>query len=359
MNKFWESPWVYRIISLFIAIGLFAYINAEKIDNTLHHGGNADRTVLATKKATISVPLELDADTDKYFITGYPEMVKVTVEGNAALVTAVQNTQNFRVTASLRKLTVGTHNVRLTAQGLNNNLTYKINPATIKVKIQNRISKTMAVSVDYNKSAIADGYAAGSPVLSTANVQVTGARSEIERIYEVSASLALARNTKKSVTQTVTLQALDSNGHTLNVVITPQTVRVKLPISMPTKKVPLTFVPSGEQKDGIAYEFKSKTTSVVVTAKKSVLDKLDNLEVPVDVTGITKSTNRGFDLKASDYKVEKIAPKSVMVTITTKATKSVLNDSSTPTASDNSVQTSGSTASSKSASTNSSASSKK
>lgn len=326
MSKFWDSPWVYRVLSLLIAIGLFAYVNAEKIDNSVHSGKNADSTVLATKTATITVPLELNADTDKYFITGYPETVKVKVEGNAALVTAVQNTQNFRVTANLRKLGVGKHTVRLQTQGLNNNLTYKIDPATIKVNIQNRISKTMAVQVDYNKDAIADGYNAGSPVLSTANVQVTGARDEIERIYEVSASLALARNSKKDVTQTVTLQALDSNGRTLNVVITPQTVRVKLPISIPSKKVPVTYTQAGDGVDGKSYEFKANTNSVMVYGKKSVLEDLDSLTVPIDVSGIAQTTKKTINLAAVDADIASVSPKSAEVTIKVTNAKTAPQD---------------------------------
>lgn len=324
MNKFWDSPWVYRVLSLFIAVALFAYVNAEKIDNSIHTNKTTDSAVLATKTVSISAPLEINADLDKYYVTGFPEKVKVKVEGNAALVTTLQNTQNFRVVANLRKLSVGSHTVRLQVQGLSNNLTYKVDPATIKVNIQNRISKTMAVQVDYNKSAIADGYTAGSPVLSTANVQVTGARSEIERIYEVSASLALARNTHKNITQTVTLQALDSNGHTLDVMITPQTVRVKLPISMPSKKVPLTFKQTGKAATGRSYAFESNTESVMIYGKKSVLQDLDSLEVPIDVGGIDTTTKKTIDLTAIDSDLASVKPGSAKVTIKVTNSKSLV-----------------------------------
>ncbi len=329
MSKFWDSPWVYRILSLLIAVGLFAYVNAENINNTISSSSkNNDSAILAMKTATITVPLELNADTDKYFITGYPENVKVRVEGNAALVTAVTNTQNFRVTANLRKLGVGDHTVKLTQEGLNKNLTYKITPSTIKVNIQNRISKTMAIQVDYNKDAIATGYTAGSPVLSTANAQVTGARSEVERIYEVSASLALSRNTNSNITQTVTLQALDSNGHTLDVVITPQTVRVKLPISLPSKTVPITYKQTGKAASGRTYTFKSSVNEVKVYGKQSVLDDVDSFEVPIDVTDIDKTVKKTVDLSKVNTKLTKVSPTSANVTVKVTNTKSVADETS-------------------------------
>ncbi|WP_155286122.1 CdaR family protein [Lacticaseibacillus zhaodongensis] len=328
MSKIWDSPWMYRILSLILALGIFAYVNAEKLNNSVRTDRNDNTAILATKKQTVKVPLELNADTDKYFITGYPEKVAVKVEGNAALVTAVANTQNFRVYADLRNLGVGQHTVALKQQGLSNQLTYSIEPKTIKVNIQNRISKTMAIQVHYNKEAIADGYQVGTPRLSSNSVQVTGARNEIDRIYEISASVTLNRNTNNDVTQTVMLQALDSNGQTVNVVVTPETVRVKLPISLPSKKVKLDFKQSGTPVTGFSYSFKSDTDYVTIRGSQRELDRIDRLTVPVDVSGLSKDTKKTVDLRDANKALRSISPQSVAVNIQVQSAKAAIENSS-------------------------------
>ncbi|WDF81884.1 CdaR family protein [Lacticaseibacillus pabuli] len=329
MSKIWDSPWVYRILALILTLGLFVYVNQEKLNKTFPANRNDDTSVLASKKETVRVPLQLNADTDKYFITGYPEKVKVTIEGSAALVTAVTNTQNFRVVADLRKLSVGTHTVKLTQQGLSKQLTYKIQPATIKVSISDRINKTMPVQVHYNKDAIADGYQAGTPQLSADTVQVTGSRNEIDRIFELSASVTLNRNTKQTVNQTVVVQALDSNGNTLNVVVAPETVRVKLPVTLPSKRVDIKLKQAGTGVSDMTYSLKTSTKSVRIYGAAAALKKVDSIEVPVDVSGVKKAKSVNINLVHADSDLTDADPSTIKVDIGVEP-KANANLSSTP-----------------------------
>ena len=34
MNRLWDNRWVNRLLALLLAIGLFAYVNVESINNT-------------------------------------------------------------------------------------------------------------------------------------------------------------------------------------------------------------------------------------------------------------------------------------------------------------------------------------
>ncbi|KRM88349.1 CdaR family protein [Lacticaseibacillus thailandensis] len=291
MNKFWESKWVYRLLSLVLALGIFFYVNTKQVNNT-RQSGTANSSLLATRSATVKVPLQLNADTTKYFITGYPQNVKVRVSGSSALVTAVKNTQNFRVVANLSQLGVGKHRVKLTEEGLNRTLNYKISPATITVNIQKRVNRTMPIEVKYNVDALADGYEVGTPKLSTNSVRVSGSREEIKRINKVVATVALSHNTRKDVTQTVSVQAVDSNGDTLNVIVLPETVKVMLPVSLPSKKVGVEFKQTGSVAKNRAVTLKSSTDSVRIYGSRSVLAKLDTLTLPVEVSNVTSSTTK-------------------------------------------------------------------
>ncbi|KRM72411.1 YbbR-like domain-containing protein [Lacticaseibacillus brantae] len=317
MSKFWNSSWFYRLLAFILTIALFAYVNVEKIDNT-RQTGTKNLTILATKKQTVSVPLQINANTDKYFITGYPQKVKVTLEGNASLVTVSANTQSFRVIADLTNLGIGKHTVQLREEGLNKDLAYSIEPKSIEVNIQTRDTKTMPVQVKYNKDALAEDYVAGRAKVSSDTVEVTGARSEIDRIYQVVANVALNRNTKNDVEQEALLQALDSNGNTVNVVIAPQTVHVTLPVSLPSKKVDLKLKQSGTGESNRVYVLDSDTKTVTIHGPQAALDKISSVEAAVDLTGVQRSTTKTVDLKSPADGVT-VTPESVSVNISATA----------------------------------------
>ena len=314
MNRLWDKPWVNRLLALLLAIGLFAYVNVESINNT-RQNANDDTTLVANKTQTVKVPLQVNANTDKYFITWYPSKVSVALTGTASLVTMTANTQNFRVVADLTNLGVGKHRVHLKAEGLNKDLSYSISPKSVTVDIQVRDNKTMPIQVRYNKASIASGYAAGDPKLSARTVEVTGARSVIDSIAQVVANVSLAHNTRKTVDQEVLLQALDDNGNTMNVVLSPQTVHVTLPISQPSKKVNIELKQTGNAASGHTYALSSDTKQVTVYGDQQSLDKLSKLTVPVDVSGITSTTTRTFNVTDLNDSISAADPKTIKVTV--------------------------------------------
>ncbi|MFD1392172.1 YbbR-like domain-containing protein [Lacticaseibacillus jixianensis] len=314
-SKIWDSKWVYRVLALVLAIALFAYVNAEQINRT-PGGGTNGSAVTATAKRTLKVPLELKANTDQYFITGYPQKVSVEVEGSASLVTVTANTLNFRVIADLSGLGVGTHTVQLKEQGINRDLTYTIKPKTIKVKIQDRRTRKMPIQVKYNSDSLAPGYVADTAQLGTETADVTGAKGEINRVYQVVANLVMSRNTRTAVDQEVLLQALDEDGNTLNVVITPATVHVRLPVSLPSKKVAVALKQTGTVPHGTSYTLNTTTTSATIYGSRADLKKIDTLTVPIDVSKISKSTSVTVRLSAAAQGIVSSDPRTIRVQVT-------------------------------------------
>lgn len=227
-----NSRWFFRISALVLAVLLFIYVNGEKLGNTHKTELNTETTSLtSTKKKTLTMPLDLTVDSDSYIVSGYPKNVKVTVSGPAALVTATANTQNFKVYADLSSLGPGKHVVKPKQTGLNNDLTYHFKPKQFTVLIQSRKTESMAVQTKVDTSQLADGYKAGQATTSTDNVQITGAIAEVNKVDHVVASVSLSKKDKTNISKQVTLQAVDKNGNTVNVVITPQTTTIKIPIS--------------------------------------------------------------------------------------------------------------------------------
>ena len=232
-NGIFSRKWVLRLVSLILAIFLFVYVNGSKNgflrQNT--RDSNHANALMSNKSAKIRMPLNITIDNDKYVVTGYPQYVNVKVSGPSALVTTTSNTQNFRVYANLNSLGPGKHRVPVKTTGLNSELRAVTTPHDINVNTQPRKTITMRVSVRLSNHDLDDGYAVGRPRLDTEFVQVTGARDEVNKVSRIVAFVAVPNDAKNSLQRQVTLQAVDKNGQTLNVVIMPKTTNVTIPIS--------------------------------------------------------------------------------------------------------------------------------
>ncbi|GAA6112348.1 MAG: CdaR family protein [Apilactobacillus sp.] len=311
-----NSPWSLRLLSLLFAILLFAYVNQTKLFGAGTSGNNAEETQLTSNKtAHISVPLQLNVNNTKYFVTGYPEKVNVKITGPTALVTTTVNTQNFKVYADLTKLGVGYHKVRLYQDGLNNELRYYINPAYIYVNIQPRKTVEFPVTAQYTSSNIADGYYAGKPVLGTDKVKITGAQNEIAKIKNVVAQLSIPQDTKKTISSSAVLEALDRKGRIVNVIVTPSTTSVNLPISSGNNKnVPIKFkAENGSSKQ--SFSFSSDTDTVKVFGTKKQLKAIKHVTAYVDVSGITSKKVVTVALDKNLNEVSGFDPDNIKVTV--------------------------------------------
>lgn len=227
-----DHVWVLRIVSLVLAILLFIYVTGSKSSDTRQSSQNGQNTALmANKTQTLKIPLEVESNSEKYVVTGFPQYVKIKITGPAALVTTTANTQNFKVYADLTKLGTGKHEVRLKASGLNKELSYTIAPAKIKVNIQSRNTATVPVEVRLSSKTLNGSYRIGTPKAALKKVQITGAKSEVQQVAKVIAYVNVPKNAQSTLHQTVTLQAINESGQTMNVVIMPNTVSVTVPIS--------------------------------------------------------------------------------------------------------------------------------
>ena len=230
---FFRRKWFLRIISLILAIFLFMYVNGSKSgflrQNTRNN--NQSSALMSNKSVTLRMPLDVTIDNNRYIVSGYPQYVKVKVTGPSALVTTTSNTQNFKVYADLSDLTPGKHRVKLKSSGLNSELTSKIEPQYINVNIQPRKTITMKVTVRLSNKDLDNDHKLGRPRSDIQTVQVTGSRDEVNKVNRIVAFVAIPHDAKENIARQVTLQAIDRNGQTLNVVISPTTTNVSIPVS--------------------------------------------------------------------------------------------------------------------------------
>ncbi|KRM95632.1 YbbR family protein [Liquorilactobacillus aquaticus DSM 21051] len=318
LNKLLDNRIVYQVLALAFAILLFAYVNSDKLNTTRNNANNTDTTMMsADRSETLNVDLKLNVDSDRYFVTGYPAKVKVKLSGPSALVTTTANTRNFSVYADLTKLKPGVHTVKLKQSGINKDLSYELSPQSIKVTISRRKTASFPVQVKYDSNRLTSDYSIGKPSTDQEVANVTGAREDINKIAEVVAAIEIPQGTRQTITRQVLLQAVDNSGKILNVVITPQTIRVKLPIytTNSSKKVSLDFVSSGDGVKGKSYKFSSDVKEVTLQGTKSALSNISKLEVPVSIEDVNTSTTKTVTLANPNSGVTKVTPKNVKVQI--------------------------------------------
>lgn len=322
MKNVFNSKWAYRLLSLLLAVGLFMYVNTTQSSSTNNNndGDTKVTTLTATERKTVSVQLRLNIDSDKYFVTGYPESVKVHLSGPASLVTATANTQNFRVYADLASLGKGKHTVKLQQDGLNKEIKYSIDPETITVNIQPRQTVSFPVKAKYDKTKIAENYEAGTATTDVTNVKATGAQSEIARITRVVAQINLPQNAKSTVNTQAVIEALDKNGRTVNVILTPSTTQASLPITAKghSKRVSLDFNATGGSDDQ-DYTITSSTKKVRIFGTEAELAAISKLTADVDVSDVKDKKTKTVSLDPDSENLTGIDPTSVKVTVTAKA----------------------------------------
>ncbi len=314
LSKFFNTKFMYAVSSLLFAICLFGYVTTDTGINT----SNTNKSSLMSQKSvTLTVPLKVNVSS-KYFVEGYPENVKVKINGPAALVQTTQNTQNFEVYANLSGLKPGKHKVKLKISGINRELSANVEPETITVKISKRKTISAPVQVRFDSTLIGNGYAAGIASSSYGKVKVTGAKSTVEKVANVVADVSLPEGVEHTVSQNVTLQALDSNGRPLNVVIEPASVKATVPIYAATtsKKVSVHLVESGSRNSAKNYSLSTSTKTVTVMGTKQALSRLHTLNVAVPIDGITSDTTKTVPIDTIQNGIISVNPNVIQVRIT-------------------------------------------
>ena len=298
MREFWKKSWFIKLVSLLIAVLLVIYINSTQ--GGFLSQGQAEKTKqTANKTQTIKVPLQVSVDTDKYYVVGYPEKVSVTLEGSTALVTSTVNTQNFRAYIDLTNKSIGKHNVKIHVNGINRQISYSLNPRSVEVDIQRRKSTTMPIQIEYNKSAVGRGYQLGHSSVYPQQVEVTGARSEVDQIDQIVAKVVLPNGIDHTYERQVNLIAEDDKGRQLNVVIDPATAKVSIPVTTAKKAVKIKLEPEHEKMNKI-YSLTAKTKYVTLYGSEDDLAKVKHLKVPVDLGTITASTTKTITFNLPD-----------------------------------------------------------
>lgn len=244
MDRLLDSPWFLRFTALFLAILLFYTVKADegKFEN---NSSSEDMEVIR------DVPVEVYYDNENLIVTGVPETVNVAIEGPVNIVQTTKMLKDFTLYVDLTSLPMGEHQVRIQHENISEKVHVRIDPASIDINIEERITETFRIEPEFNERLLAEGFNLVSMEAQPSTIEVTGAKSVVESISFVKVTVAIDAGVQESFEQEARVRVLDRDLNKLDVDITPENVTIKVDVQENTKEVPIVINETGTPPNGV------------------------------------------------------------------------------------------------------------
>ncbi|HFI0094306.1 TPA: YbbR-like domain-containing protein [Streptococcus suis] len=219
-------------LSIFLALLLFFYATTTNYKNSESSASNNESE---TYVHTLSgVPIDIEYDTNKYFISGFSSTVAVELRGSNRVLLqreSDESTRTFQVIADLRELTDGTQTVTLQLANLPPGVSATLAPDAITVKIGKKVSQSLAVEGVIYSNQLASGYSVSKVTVDVSSVKVTTDEETMAKIDHVEAVAVDISNLDSNYSGTAKLQAVDSDGNALPVVLSETEANIQVVVT--------------------------------------------------------------------------------------------------------------------------------
>ncbi|MGD7046002.1 CdaR family protein [Jeotgalibacillus proteolyticus] len=287
MDKFLESRWFLRGFALLMAAIMFATVNSP--DDQQNENPNPQ----STTEVIENVPVDTIYNQDSLVVTGVPSSVNVSISGPAQIVAATRGLRNYRVFVNLSEEEIGTHEVQIQYEGFSQQLDVTLSEPYAEVTIDERVTEEFTVDTEFSDTIIPDGYELEEVTVSPETVVVTGAKNIIDAIRYVRATINVDGEVDGEETVQSTVQVLNADLDKLPVSIEPATVDVDISVNQPSREVSIVPVQTGTLSDGLEVdELTLSNDTVTIFGPTDVIDAIEEIEVPFDLTGIEESGSR-------------------------------------------------------------------
>ncbi|MFS0576180.1 CdaR family protein [Sporosarcina sp. 179-K 3D1 HS] len=289
MDKLMDSPWFLRFTALFLAIVLFFFVKAG--DETTAGKSNGEAIIR-------DVPVEVIYDTENSVVTGVPETVNMTIEGPSNFVQTTKLMKDFTLRLDLANLPMGRHTVEITTENISDKLKVRLDPATVTVDIEEKITQSFRVDAELNDRLLAEDYHIVDMKTDPSVIEVTGAKSVVESISFVKATATADQGISKSFEQQARVRVLDKDLNKLNVSIVPEEVTVKVEVAQYQKEVPIVLRAVGTPEEGVQIQgLSTKAETITLYGSRRALEQIDEYTVDVDVSKVNGQGQLDVNLK--------------------------------------------------------------
>ena len=291
-EKILNRPNILIYISLICAIVLFWLIDSRVISLT-----EKEAELIEGQKVNIIY------NDEAYVVEGVPETVDITLIGSKSSIYLATQLGEHAVDLDLSGYGPGTYKVKFKYNHSVESVTYKLDPATITVKISEKVSEVEPLTYDLlNQNKLDKKLSVSKVVLDTSEVIAKSSQENLNKIATVKALIDTSKITlKESGTQTledVELVAYDDYGNRLsNVEVVPSRISATVSIDSYHVSLPVKVKVDGNMAAGKAIaSISSSVKNVDVYGDKDVLDKLTEVEAKVNVDGLSENKKLSVDL---------------------------------------------------------------
>ena len=280
------------IVSLLLAFGVFFVIDQES-------------NVMIDQYAEILYdrPVTAIYNEELYVVEGVPKAVDITLIGQRRHIFLAKQSPSKGVSVDLTGLKPGNHRVTLKYTQRLKSLDYKLDPSNITVTIYEKVSENRTLTYDIlHQEALDTKLYISNAEIDRSEVIIKGAEYKLKEVAAVKALLDVRNipNPKAGeiTVKDIPLVAYNNDGKIVDVEIVPKTVSANVTITSPSKEVPIRIIPKGNLAFGKSIKsMDSNMSKITVYGSEEAVNKLEQLEVEIDVKGLDRDKEFNVTLK--------------------------------------------------------------
>jgi len=287
------NNFMYKVVAAVLAILFWLYVSHQ------------ENPVV---EQIITVPLEVRGLSQNLVVADLPDFVKVRVQGQRKVLETVTSRDVYAF-LELSGLDVGQHVTEVYVTLPEKTQLVSVIPSSINIKIEVMTTTQLPVNVSYSDNTPAQGYLTLEPVLSPAQVLVSGPDDRLRNVGQVYVEVNLG-DINHNFHQTLPVKVEDKEGNLIQewITVSPPEVDVLVPVvhQLPSKTVPVKIPLTGSPQSGYLVErVVAEPEVLTIYGEMSQLDQIDTLT----------TTAVNIDQAAEDVvdKVNVILPKGITI----------------------------------------------
>lgn len=314
MDKWLNNNNAIRVVSVFIALAIWAIVHLDATNSPQTVTSNTDTKVMEAVPIT-----QVGLDDNKYILTGMePTVARLVVEGRiSSLMTATND--DYVVKIDLSNVQPGIQEIPLEYELPKGVSFVELSPSKVTVHIEELETRTVEVEI-LTVGEPEKGYIIGESKFTSEIgnvVEITMPQDDFSLLDKVAVTVDVTGATALIENKRAKIEAYDNQGNVINTAtFNPETLNVQTDISLPSKEVPVQLRYSGQLPNELSVStITTDIPKVKIYAKQEQLDLIDVYDgAIVDLTKITQSGKLNIKL-GGVAGVTKVEPQEIPVNV--------------------------------------------
>lgn len=268
------------------------------------------------------LPVSMNVDLNEFEISGAPKTVDAYIVGDLSEIQQIAQNRNLQIGLDLRNYDEGTHNVKLVVIGSTENTKISLTPSNVNVELRRKVEKKYAFSYDFINKSTTDDLLYGEPKFEFDAITVKASEKIQSEIKLVKAIIDVNQQNSE-YSGNALIVAYNHLGERLNVTTIPEKMNVSVPITKPSKEVPIKIRTTGKLNDSSksidSIEMSDSVTTIL--GQGSLLDGIKNVEVVIPLSQIESDSKIVLPVNVVSNITSTVKNVSISITLGEKQTK--------------------------------------